>query len=90
MENQNPRIMRRHAYREKKRQIRFECHNLYKKNKKARGQEQGQPTEQSTKACFVQAHNSRKLLVVFDGESICFDDWVLDYACTCHISQCYD
>ena len=60
--------MRRHAYREKKRQIRFESQKLYKKNKKARGQEQGQPIEQSTKASFVQAHNSGKLLVVFDGE----------------------
>ena len=58
-------------------------------NKRAGGQEQGQPEDQLAEANAIGGQDSGELLVVSNGESANFDDWILDSACKFHIFQHY-
>ena len=76
-------------YCKKKGHIKSECYKFQNKNKRAGGQEQGQPANQQAEVNVIGGHDSGELLAVSDGESASSDDWILDSACTFHIFQHY-
>lgn len=58
---------------------------LQNKNKLAATNQKKNQSEDSGDACIAENCHNEELLVISDGDSQPYDDWILDLACMFHI-----